>query len=79
VTPDASSAMPQAPLGPTETELNSEIVLTKSPDLLEAVVTICGLQKATTRSGCDPGSLSPGWQGILRRSSQPLCTRWKAP
>src|SRR6266478_4834737 len=51
VTPDASSAMPQAPLGPTETELNSEIVLTKSPDLLEAVVTICGLQKTTSRSG----------------------------
>ncbi len=51
VTPDASIAMPQAPLGPTETELNSEIVLTKSPDLLEAVVTICGLQKTTSRSG----------------------------
>ena len=51
VTPDASSALPQAPLGPTETELNSEIVLTKSPDLLEAVVTTCGLQKATSRSG----------------------------
>jgi uncharacterized protein involved in exopolysaccharide biosynthesis len=50
VTPDAST-LPQVPQGLTETELNSEIVLTKSPDLLEAVVTICGLQKKTSRSG----------------------------
>jgi uncharacterized protein involved in exopolysaccharide biosynthesis len=50
VTPDAST-LPQVPQGLTETELNSEIVLTKSPDLLEAVVTICGLQKKSGRSG----------------------------
>lgn len=46
VTPDASNAVPQITLSPTETELGSEMVLLKSRDLLEAVVTKCGLQNA---------------------------------
>jgi len=49
VTPDASNAVPQIPLSPTETELGSEMVLLKSRDLLEAVVTKCGLQNAPRR------------------------------
>lgn len=48
VTPDASIAVPQVPLGPTDTELGSEMVLLKSPDLLEGVVTTCRLQNAKT-------------------------------
>ena len=44
VTPDASNAVPQIPLSPSEAELGSEMVLLKSRDLLEAVVTKCGLQ-----------------------------------
>ena len=44
VTPDASNAVAQIPLSPTETELGSEMVLLKSRDLLEAVVRKCGLQ-----------------------------------
>jgi uncharacterized protein involved in exopolysaccharide biosynthesis len=51
VTPEASNAVPQIPLGPTETELGSEMVLLKSQDLLEAVVTKCGLENVTSRSG----------------------------
>lgn len=51
VTPDASNTVPQVPLGPTETELGSEMVLLKSPDLLEAVVTKCGLQNTKKYSG----------------------------
>ena len=58
VTPDASNAMAQVPFGPTETELGSEMVLLKSPDLLEAVVTKCGLQNTKTYSG---------WRSWFRR------------
>jgi uncharacterized protein involved in exopolysaccharide biosynthesis len=43
VTPDASTA-PQFSLGVTEEEVNSEVELLKSRDLLENVVRTCGLQ-----------------------------------
>ena len=45
VTPDASGTQRPAPAAVSETDLNSEIELMKSQDLLEKVVTICGLQK----------------------------------
>lgn len=51
VTPDASNALPQVPLAPTDTELGSEMVLLRSPDLLERVVTTCRLQNAKGYSG----------------------------
>lgn len=43
VTPEAS-ALPQLALGVTEEEVNSEVALLKSRDLLENVVRSCGLQ-----------------------------------
>jgi uncharacterized protein involved in exopolysaccharide biosynthesis len=50
VTPDTSGAQQPAPAAVSETDLNSEIELMKSQDLLERVVAICGLQKPTGRS-----------------------------
>ena len=62
VTPDSSSALPQMPSGVTETELNSEVELMNSLDLLRRVVTTCGLQNPVSRSG---------WRSWLRRSRGP--------
>jgi uncharacterized protein involved in exopolysaccharide biosynthesis len=49
VSADVSSTMPQNVAGVSESEVNSELELIKSPDLLEKVVTTCGLQNTTTR------------------------------
>jgi uncharacterized protein involved in exopolysaccharide biosynthesis len=51
VTADRSDTQQQAPTAVSETELNSEIELMKSQDLLEKVVTACGLQNLPSRSG----------------------------
>ncbi len=51
VTADRSDTQQQAPTAVSETELNSEIELMKSQDLLEKVVTACGLQNLSSRSG----------------------------
>jgi uncharacterized protein involved in exopolysaccharide biosynthesis len=50
VTADTSDAQQQAPTAVSETDLNSEIELMKSQDLLEKVVTACGLQGAPSHS-----------------------------
>jgi uncharacterized protein involved in exopolysaccharide biosynthesis len=50
VTADNSDAQQQAPAAVSETDLNSEIELMKSQDLLEKVVTACGLQGHSTPS-----------------------------
>ncbi len=50
VTADPSDAQQQAPTAVSETDLNSEIELMKSQDLLEKVVTICGLQGTGSHS-----------------------------
>ena len=50
VTPDTSDTQQQPPAAVSETDLNSEIELMKSQDLLEKVVTACGLQKPVSRS-----------------------------
>ena len=47
VTADPSGAQQQAPTAVSETDLNSEIELMKSQDLLENVVTACGLLNAS--------------------------------
>ncbi len=46
VTADPNDAQQQAPAAVSETDLNSEIELMKSQDLLEKVVVTCGLQNA---------------------------------
>ncbi len=48
VTADPTDAQQQAPTAVSETDLNSEIELMKSQDLLEKVVAACGLQNAPT-------------------------------
>ncbi len=50
VTADTSDAQQQAPTAVSETDLNSEIELMKSEDLLENVVTACGLQGVPSHS-----------------------------
>jgi uncharacterized protein involved in exopolysaccharide biosynthesis len=50
VTSDRSDTQQQPPTAVTETELNSEIELMKSQDLLEKVVTACGLQNLSGHS-----------------------------
>ena len=50
MTADNSDAQQQAPTAVSETDLNSEIELMKSQDLLEKVVTACGLQGHATPS-----------------------------
>jgi uncharacterized protein involved in exopolysaccharide biosynthesis len=61
VSADATSPLPQNLEGVSETEINSEVELIKSHDLLEMVVTTCGLQNMVTdfwhypsRAGGDP-------------------------
>jgi uncharacterized protein involved in exopolysaccharide biosynthesis len=49
VSADSSSPMPQIATDVTEMELNSEIELIKSRDLLEKVVLACGLENTATR------------------------------
>lgn len=49
VTPDRNGFLPLRD-SPTEEELNSEVELLKSSDLLEKVVLACGLQGATSKS-----------------------------
>ena len=49
VSADSSSPMPQIAADVTEMELNSEIELIKSRDLLEKVVLGCGLENTATR------------------------------
>jgi uncharacterized protein involved in exopolysaccharide biosynthesis len=49
VSADAPSTMPQNLAGVSEIEVNSEVELIKSRDLLEKVVTTCGLQNMVTR------------------------------
>jgi uncharacterized protein involved in exopolysaccharide biosynthesis len=44
------NALPQISSSVTEEELNSEVELLKSRDLLEKVVVVCGLQRAETNS-----------------------------
>jgi uncharacterized protein involved in exopolysaccharide biosynthesis len=51
VTADRSDTQQQAPMAVSETDLNSEIELMKSQDLLEKVVTLCGLQNLSSHSG----------------------------
>jgi uncharacterized protein involved in exopolysaccharide biosynthesis len=46
VSADSSSAMPQTLEGVSDVEVNSEVELIRSPDLLGKVVTTCGLQKS---------------------------------
>ncbi len=46
VSADVSSTMPQNRVGVSESEVNSEVELIKSHDLLEKVVTACGLQNS---------------------------------
>ena len=46
VSADVSSTMPQNLVGVSESEVNSEVELIKSHDLLEKVVTTCGLQNS---------------------------------
>src|ERR1700722_13178250 len=48
VTADPNDAQQQAPAAVSETDLNSEIELMKSEDLLEKVVVTCGLQNAAS-------------------------------
>jgi len=48
VTPDSSNVLPQPPASVTETELNSEVELIRSRDLLERVVVACGLERWET-------------------------------
>lgn len=50
VTADPSNVQQQPPVAVSETDLNSEIELMKSQDLLEKVVTTCGLDKLSTHS-----------------------------
>ena len=50
VTADTSNAQQQPPTAVSETDLNSEIELMKSQDLLEKVVAACDLQKLVSRS-----------------------------
>jgi uncharacterized protein involved in exopolysaccharide biosynthesis len=50
VTADPSNVQQQPPVAVSETDLNSEIELMKSQDLLEKVVTACGLEKLSNRS-----------------------------
>ncbi len=50
VTTDPSDTQQQAPVAVSETDLNSEIELMKSEDLLEKVVTACGLQNLSHHS-----------------------------
>ena len=50
VTADPSNVAQQPPVAVSETDLNSEIELMKSQDLLEKVVTTCGLDKLSTHS-----------------------------
>ena len=45
VSADSSSPMPQSLEGVTDVEVNSEVELMRSPDLLAKVVTTCGLEK----------------------------------
>jgi len=66
VTPDTSGTQQPAPAAVSETDLNSEIELMKSQDLLEKVVTMCGLQKPISRSR---------W---VRRSSGKACSASRA-
>jgi uncharacterized protein involved in exopolysaccharide biosynthesis len=49
VSADVASTLPQNFAAVSETEVNSEVELFKSHDLLEKVVTTCGLQNAVTR------------------------------
>jgi uncharacterized protein involved in exopolysaccharide biosynthesis len=64
VTADASSGAPQVAPEITEEELNSEVALLKSRDLLEKIVLSCGLQHQGHRKlfGLWPASVpnSPG-------------------
>jgi uncharacterized protein involved in exopolysaccharide biosynthesis len=55
VSADSSSPMPQSLEGVTDVEVNSEVELIRSPDLLAKVVTTCGLEKMPA------GFLSPLW------------------
>ncbi len=48
VSADTASTMPQNFAGVSESEVNSEVELIKSHDLLEKVVTTCGLQHSVT-------------------------------
>jgi len=50
VTADSNDAQQQAPAAVSETDLNSEIELMKSEDLLEKVVLACGLQSTAGHS-----------------------------
>jgi len=50
VTADTSGAQQQPPAAVSETDMNSEIELMKSQDLLEKVVAACDLQKLVSRS-----------------------------
>ena len=61
VSADSSSSLPQIPAGVTDMEVNSEVELIKSLDLLGKVVTACGLQNTTTRS----------WPYLWRRVGDP--------
>jgi uncharacterized protein involved in exopolysaccharide biosynthesis len=65
VTADSSDAQQQAPTAVSETDLNSEIELMKSQDLLEKVVTACGLQNTSGHSG---------WFGWLHFRKDPADT-----
>jgi len=51
VTADPTGAQQQLPAPVTEMDLNSEVELIKSQDLLEKVVVACGLQKAASGPG----------------------------
>lgn len=60
ISADSSNAGQQFSEGVTDTEVNSEVELIRSPDLLAKVVTVCGLQK--------PQSL---WSRYLGLNSDP--------
>jgi uncharacterized protein involved in exopolysaccharide biosynthesis len=65
VSADAFSSLPHNLSGVSETEMNSEVELIRSRELLEKVVTTCGLLEAPTRFWPFPSAGSADPKGIL--------------
>jgi uncharacterized protein involved in exopolysaccharide biosynthesis len=61
VSADSSATLPQVSPSVTDVEVNSEVELIRSPDLLRKVVTACGLDKVSVRA----------WPDLWRRESDP--------
>jgi uncharacterized protein involved in exopolysaccharide biosynthesis len=77
VSADSSSSLPQNIASVSDTEVNSEIELIKSRDLLEKVVTACGLQNMVSRFWPYPSWLGRDPQKMLATAVRNLQTALK--